>query len=454
MKKILSLVSLLVVTAFVPDVSALPVFARQTGMACRACHFQHFPALNGFGRAFKASGYTMMGAQGKIEDEQLSIPNTLNMGVLVTTGYETASNRSQNGTITTAAQATAAQAVNPAAGISNGQFNFPADGGELSLFFGGHVTDSIGFLSELALTGTGAGPANTNSAKLPMLFDVGNNTRIGLVAMATAAQGAAHSFELLNTGAANTHKVVTVNGFQTTYGNGTNNGAGSHINDISAAQYLGTNGRANGFSFVAVNPNIGYVNIGKYGIAAAAVGASLGSSGVNGMNTTYTRVVGMFEVGGWDSAVGIQNFSGLATDNITDTKANIVDGQMQGEAGGMPLGLYASYGVAPTAANGNLFNPYAAVAGATSKQSFNIAGELGVIPHKATVQLALRSGRNGAGTLDNDNAIMVGGTYELAQNAELSLTHTTNSGSAWNALPVTGDPIGKLITSLFLEVLF
>jgi hypothetical protein len=35
---------------------ATPGFARQTGMACVACHFQHYPTLNSFGRAFKASG--------------------------------------------------------------------------------------------------------------------------------------------------------------------------------------------------------------------------------------------------------------------------------------------------------------------------------------------------------------------------------------------------------------
>ena len=79
MKKIvLSLAGVLAATAFAPEAAAVPSFARQTGMACSACHFQHFPILNGFGQAFKASGYTMMGAQGKIEGEHLSIPDTLN----------------------------------------------------------------------------------------------------------------------------------------------------------------------------------------------------------------------------------------------------------------------------------------------------------------------------------------------------------------------------------------
>ena len=45
----------------------MPAFARQTGMACNACHFQHFPALNQFGRTFKQGGFTMVGGQSMIE---------------------------------------------------------------------------------------------------------------------------------------------------------------------------------------------------------------------------------------------------------------------------------------------------------------------------------------------------------------------------------------------------
>ena len=88
MKKVaLSLAGVMATAAFAPQASALPVFARQTGMACNACHFQHFPLLNAFGRSFKASGFTLMGAQGKVDGEGLSIPNTLNMAVLTTAGY-------------------------------------------------------------------------------------------------------------------------------------------------------------------------------------------------------------------------------------------------------------------------------------------------------------------------------------------------------------------------------
>lgn len=48
---------------FVPQVvQALPSYARQTGMACIACHTE-FPILTDFGRQFKLSGYTQSTGQ-------------------------------------------------------------------------------------------------------------------------------------------------------------------------------------------------------------------------------------------------------------------------------------------------------------------------------------------------------------------------------------------------------
>ena len=93
MKKIvLSVTTVMIAAAFAPEASALPVFARQTGMACSACHFQHFPLLNRFGRAFKSAGFTMMGAQAVVEEEDnkektLSIPSNLNMAIWTSLGY-------------------------------------------------------------------------------------------------------------------------------------------------------------------------------------------------------------------------------------------------------------------------------------------------------------------------------------------------------------------------------
>src|SRR5579885_3191902 len=42
----------------VPAALAVPSFARQTGMACEACHTV-YPELTHFGRVFKANGYVL-----------------------------------------------------------------------------------------------------------------------------------------------------------------------------------------------------------------------------------------------------------------------------------------------------------------------------------------------------------------------------------------------------------
>ncbi len=434
MKKIvLSLAGVMAAVAFAPEASALPVFARQTGMACSACHFQHFPLLNSFGRAFKASGYTMMGAQGKVESEQpaeqvgkegqihgnghseLSIPNVLNLGVLTTTRYDQVS------------------------GGVPAHWNVPTSGGELSIFFGGRVAEFAGFLSELSMAGAG-GVAAVGAAKLALLFPVGD-MRVGTVILSTGGQGIAHSFELLNTGAANTHKVSAFNG--------AGNGGRNHVAVTSAAQNLGTNVAATGLSFVAQN-DMGYAVLGRYEQAGQLGG------GAHNLPLTYLRLVGQFDVAGFEAAVGIQNWSGTSAATLltATNRATVIDGQLQCDdcAGGMPLGLYASYGTAPINSQFNIGGALAA----NSASSFNVTAELGVVPHVATVQLALRSAKDGAavGVGNTNNAIMVGGTYELAQNIELSLTHTSNSGSAWNIGGSRAAMTGKTETTLMLEALF
>lgn len=50
--------ALLLATALGPKAHAVPSFARQTGLACEACHTV-FPELTHFGRMFKANGYTL-----------------------------------------------------------------------------------------------------------------------------------------------------------------------------------------------------------------------------------------------------------------------------------------------------------------------------------------------------------------------------------------------------------
>lgn len=423
MKKIvLSVAAVMAAAAFAPEASALPVFARQVGMACSACHFQHFPLLNGFGRAFKSSGFTMMGAQEKIEGEGLSIPSTLNMAVFATAGFQTQSNN----------------APQVAGGAT--KWFVPGNGGEFSLFIGGKVTDFAGFLSETSFMGAGAA---LGAAKLAVLFPVGD-ARVGLVLHTSAGQGAAYSFETLNTGAAGTHKMM-----------GNPGASRQHTGAAYASLYLGTGTNATGISAVA-NSDMGFINVGKYDTASPATG------GAPGMPLSYVRVVGNFDVAGLDSAVGIQNYSGSSTVTGSNTKATIIDGQMQGEVAGFETGIYASYGRAPVAPAtvgtiagavaglATTFNPSTTIA----RSTFNVAAEMGLLPH-TTFQVAFRSATRAdlATQLlsQKDNAFMLGATYDLAQNMGLSLHYTSQSGSYWSSQAA---PVGKNATTLLLETAF
>jgi hypothetical protein len=295
-----------------------------------------------------------------------------------------------------------------------------------------------------------------------MLIEVGDS-RVGLVMHTSGGQGVSYSFETLNTGAVNTHKMTAVNGGNTN---------GGHTGVYSAAQFLQTNTAATGVSFVANHSTLGYVNIGKYAMAPVGTPAPV-------LPFTYARLVGQFDMAGWDMAAGVQSFGGtadpvlsalaaannrankafaLAAGQAATTKATVIDFQAQGEVAGMGLGIYASYGTAAatTVAAANMFN-----FNAQTRSSFNVGAELGVIPGIATVQLALRQGKSGitgiSGANLTSNAIQVGGTYELAQNIELSLTHSSQSGGEFgadNAANAVAAYVGKSATTLMMEALF
>jgi hypothetical protein len=446
MKKIvLSLAGVLAAAAFAPEASALPVFARQTGMACSACHFQHFPLLNGFGRAFKAAGFTMVGAQGKIEGDRLSIPDTLNMAFLTSMGY-VKNNQTADTTGTTK-------------NAGNGAAYLPGVAGESSLFVGGRVSDFAGFLSEITL----APGAAIDSAKLPILYPVTDAVRMGLIPFTTNGQGASYGFEYLNTGANAIHMISN------TVGNAVGNGAvgqgGEFANAISAQQYIGTNTAADGVAAVA-NSDMGFINITKF------QQTGIGSGQAASLGSTYLRAAYTFDMAGWDSAIGVQSWQGsslntgtaavLNADGTTTpgalasmsvTKATAIDGQMQGTLAEMPVGFYFSYARAPSSTTGVL-NAYNG--GTLTKSSLNVDAEIGIVPEVATLGAAIRRGKsgidNGSGVNMSDNAYYLTATYKIAQNMLGRLSYVSQSGDFWT--PAQSNAIGSKTTAVNLYVLF
>jgi len=424
-KALLGVSALLSAAIWAPQAQAIPAFARQVGMPCSACHYQHFPVLNSFGRAFKEGGFTMVGAEQKIEGDGLSIPATLNLAFVTNLQYT-----KTNGTPTNTNQITKDS--------NNGQFSMT----QYSLFMGGRVGHGIGFEGEVGLNG-GAGLA---SVKMPFAQDWGSFKTLE-VPFTTDGLGPQQGFEILSDGASVVHLFNQ-----------------EDLNATSAQAYVGTATSAHGLALVAAN-DYGFVNFTKFGLDSiignggenATTGAPAGS-GAGSPTADYLRAAWLGNIGDFDAGIGFQSWSGhSAAANANDgygntgvtgvyaTKATAIDAQLMGDLGSMPLTLIASYANAPasTATDINVYN-----SGADSRKSFNIAAELGVLP-KTTVQLGLRNAKsgisNGVSTNASDNAVMLGATYSIALNVRAEFTYSKYSGDLYssdpanNALPATGD---------------
>ena len=382
---------------FMQNVSAFPGYSRQTGLACNSCHFQSFPALNEFGRSFKAGGYTMLGSQKAITgSESLSLPETLNAGVITKIRYQQSNGPTVAGTNTT----------------NDGQLQFPD---ELLVFVGGRVSENIGALLELNLVSKDAEPVVENF-KMPFIYDVWG-VKTGVIPFTTATQGVAYGFELLNTGAVRGGRIMEAR------------------KSFSAQQYINTASAAEGLALVASNAMY-FANISKW--SPRSVGAAKSGS----PSATYFRLAFTPKFGNWDTGIGLQSWSGSATKpdlTMVDTKAYAVDAQMQGDMNEMPVGFYVTYANASASEAGgktNLFN-----SAVNARTAATVAAQFGVVPSRATVILAYRKGNNGAAANNDDNAVTVGGTYMLAQNAQLQFNHEMYSGSAYEGTPADGNQL-------------
>lgn len=444
MKKVaLSLAGVLAAAAFAPEASAVPAFARQTGMACNSCHFQHFPVLGSFGQSFKSSGFTLMGAQGKIEAEHLSIPDTLNAAMLLKTRYQKTSGTD------------AADTINGTT-TNSGQWQIPD---EFGLFFGGRVADSehlkVGMMVEAGMTGGKIGGI-VNGLRLPMVYDAGAVT-ISAIPFLTDTLGPAYGYELSSTGIQRAIRWA------------------EHRKETSAAQWVlgqGTSGGAASGLAIVVKNDLGYVNVTKWSPNFAYAG---GTNAV-AMSSGWLRVAATPTIGSMAAHIGVALASGsnfcvagggttpaapTAADRC-DTKATIVDFQGQTAVGENDLSIYVQYATAPasSASSNNLYNGK----DGTARTSLTVGADYSVIPHTLSVGAAIRNAKAGlskvqeaAGATDGDNAITLTAVYDLFQNMALHANYSMYSGSAYNATTgVNGDPSavganGKSLLTLMLE---
>src|SRR3989344_6001518 len=197
-----SLAVLLVSNLWSTSASAVPAFSRQTGQACASCHFQHYPALNAYGRAFKAGAYTQTGGQSMVQGDDLSIPVVLNASLITKIRYQRT-----NGSDKTVA-------------TNTGELQFPD---EAALLIGGRAYHNFGSFK-----------THFNNP--------GESGNFGAVVFSTDAGGAGYGFELLNSGAVRFQRIT------------------EDRTATSAQQFIGLgSGAAEGVAFVASSAK-GFVN--------------------------------------------------------------------------------------------------------------------------------------------------------------------------------------------------
>jgi hypothetical protein len=431
-KDLLKLGMALLAGLMLPTVaSAVPAFARQMDTGCDTCHFQHFPLLNAFGRAFKASGFTMT-ARKTIESDHISFPENLNMALFTNIRYQ-----SSNGQKPTDGRTS-----------SNGEWIIP---GETSLFLGGRVNANMGALVEGDVGGAGTSSSSPflASLKLPFMYDVGKGINLGVVPF-SAGLGPAYAFEMMNTGAVGNHLINLV-----------------LPTAVSAQQYIQVGPAANGYGgdsegvgLVAVSSDF-FVTLAKWSPNHLPIDTQ-GSSA--SPTSDYARVAYMPQFGGWDLGFGLQYFGGrssvvdsTATPMLTPmrTESYAVDAQAQGTVWDMPLGVYVGYASAPATKAGEATNLYNQ--NPNSAHAISIAMELGAFSNgRGTVQLAYRKADDGADAYNKDDAVTAGVTYLLTYNVQLALLETLYSGSAHSSVQGNLDAsgTGDQLTSVNLAVGF
>ncbi len=420
---------------------AVPAFARQTGQACQACHFQHYPALNAFGRAFKAGGFTMVGGQSLIEGDLLSIPSVLNASIVLKVRYQ-----KSNGKGKETKETKEEYVLNPETGLielktttttedtrgtgtNKGEIQFPD---EAALFLGGRVGEHVGFALEAGLGGEGAD--NFTSFKIPIVFKAGG-VNLSLIPFTTDALGASFGFELLNTGAVRNQRIL------------------EHRSDISAQQYIGTATAAEGFAFVAAH-DMGFVNFSLWGPSHYASDV--------GPLSQYFRAAVTPKIGAWDLGAGVQWWGGKTKvgSEVDDapagtyvTHAWAIDAQAQGSVGRMPLGIYLTYASAEKSKTGepaNVFNK--GTNGA--KKAWTGLAELGVVPNRVTVAAGYRAGDTGAASNNKQNAAILGISYLFIQNVQLQLDYSRYSGSYYDLAKNNEEKNGDQLITVMLFTAF
>jgi len=375
MNQKLLLAGLAVVTV-ASNVYAIPAFARQMNVSCSACHRDNgYPTLNRFGRDFKASGYTMIGAESTIDDNKprgkfLSLPDTLNVSIIAEPSITKASDSDTNVNTST-----------------------------IGMFLGGRIGEHMGTFVEVGYSEDSQSWGLGNLI-LPITYKVGNYT-YGFVPFNTDGNGATASFELLST-------------------------ADGAITAINAREHA-----AQGLGAYVYNKNF-YVNYTAWANGnKSASDIKLASS----LRAVYTPFIAGWDLAfgvqymtGDVNAVDDNDKAIPATSLSTDAYA--VDFQALGKLANLPVDFAASYGSATSETSGL----GSAFTGLNSNDStaFVVDLSVGIIPRELVVLANYAHTDNGTDTAGEDaknNAEMFGLRYFLVQNVSAQTDITFNSSN-------------------------
>jgi len=276
---------------------------------------------------------------------------------------------------------------------------------EFAIMVAGRGSKSIGYLFEVAQVTEPTIVGGSTAQKLSGLvggkvhFNFGGNgsTSFAVIPFTTDGSGPGYGLELLNTGAQKSQRIIE-------------NGE-----SYSASMRLGLgNASATGLALAGSGENY-FVNL------------TMWTPGWNDTNmdpsafANYVRAAYFSKIDGWDAAIGVQLASGTAVTGggatSSKTDAWVLDGQMQGTVGNMPLGIYASYG---SAAAGNY-----ALSNASERTSYGLLAKLGV-GGKTSVFAAYAASSGDV----SENTSTLGLQYMFAQNIKLEIYGADNNGTS------------------------
>ncbi|WP_167632071.1 hypothetical protein [Mariprofundus ferrooxydans] len=387
---------------------AIPAFARQTGAACLSCHFQTFPALNSFGRAFKMGSFTDVGEEALVEDDNLSLPAVLNATVVIRGNY---TNQKTTGF------------------ASNGTWNIPS---ETPILIAGRLGSNSGAFIEFANGGAGAGvagagaPVSVGNWQLLNSWDMGG-FKVGVGAHNSGFGGSA------------------IMEYSNVFGQHSGKNAGNNLSAINAAGFTAPTLGAG----VWVGNEMGNLQFSLVAPSAAQgtnVGTKLGKL-VRGVLTT--------ELGGFDTLIGFGFVTGDAGKaapaapqagvlyaGVNPMNLQFVDVQFQGDIGDMSLGVYADYANAKgkTSATGTA-NFYGGAPAGGKFDAWSIRADLKPL-HNLGVGVGFASNKLNNGVAgapaQKVTTAQVAAFYEIYQNFEINLIYNTAKTS--NAGNVAGVP--------------